>query len=65
MILVIPAIDLRNGKSVHMIQGEEGTESLYRGMSQNPLELSKLWRRENAKTIHINDLDSFDDRGNQ
>jgi phosphoribosylformimino-5-aminoimidazole carboxamide ribotide isomerase len=58
MILVIPALQLIDGVCSLFIKGEEGTESLYSRLSENPIELCKLWRRENAKTIHITDYDS-------
>ena len=59
MILVIPSIDLENGVCLNKIIGEDGTVSLYNEIKNNPCELLKLWRRENAKSLHINDLDSF------
>ncbi len=59
MILVIPSIDLDKGVCCNKIIGEDGTSSLYNEIKNNPCELLKLWRRENAKSIHINDWDSF------
>ena len=59
MILVIPSIELSNGICCDIIHGEVGTESLYDKFFRNPCELIKLWRRENAKSVHISDLDSF------
>ncbi|MFC2130018.1 HisA/HisF-related TIM barrel protein [Bacteroidota bacterium] len=55
MILVIPAIQLIDGRCSLSVRGEEGTESLYAGLSDRPAELCSLFRRENAKTIHITD----------
>jgi phosphoribosylformimino-5-aminoimidazole carboxamide ribotide isomerase len=54
MILVIPAIDLRKGKCVRLIQGEAGTEKIY---SDDPVNMAIIWRGENFKTLHIVDLD--------
>ncbi|HUI30797.1 MAG TPA: 1-(5-phosphoribosyl)-5-[(5-phosphoribosylamino)methylideneamino]imidazole-4-carboxamide isomerase [Candidatus Acidoferrales bacterium] len=54
MILVIPAIDLRNGKCVRLIRGEEGTEKIY---SDDPVKMAIIWRGENFKTLHLIDLD--------
>lgn len=59
MILIIPSIELSNGICCNIIHGEVGTEPLYDKLYRNPCELIKLWRRENAKSIHIADLDSF------
>jgi len=36
-----------------------GTEQLYSEISEHPVELAQLWRRENAKCIHVTDVDSF------
>lgn len=54
MILILPAIDLKNGKCVRLVQGAEGTETIY---SDDPVQMAVLWRGENAKTIHVVDLD--------
>lgn len=64
-LLVIPAIDLADGQCARCILGEPGTEQLYRDFSDNPVSLAKLWRRENAKCIHVTDTDSFAQRDNQ
>lgn len=58
-VLVIPAIDLVSGRCARCIKGVPGTESLYAELSDNPVELAQLWRRENAKCIHVTDVDSF------
>ncbi len=60
MLLVIPAINLKNGQCTECITGLSGTESMYRNFSDNPDELCRLMRRENAKSLHITDLDSFE-----
>ena len=54
MILIIPAIDLRGGKCVRLVQGEAGTEKIY---SDDPVKMAIIWRGENFKTIHLVDLD--------
>ena len=59
MLLVIPEIQLRNGECTECILGEPGTQDLYRQISKNPDELCMLLRRENAKSIHILDVDSI------
>lgn len=64
-LLIIPSIDLSNGHCARCISGEPGTEQLYAEMADHPVEIAQLWRRENAKCIHVTDTDSFsslDDR---
>lgn len=58
-LLIIPAIDLTGGHCARCILGEPGTELLYQDFSDKPVQLAKLWRRENAKCIHVTDTDSF------
>lgn len=59
MLLVIPAIELTKGHCSRCIVGVPGTENLYADLSDHPIELAQLWRRENAKCIHVTDADSF------
>jgi phosphoribosylformimino-5-aminoimidazole carboxamide ribotide isomerase len=54
MLLIFPAIDIKEGKCVRLVQGEPGTEKIY---SLDPVKMAVLWRGENAKTLHIVDLD--------
>ena len=61
MILIIPSIDLEHGHCQRCIQGLPGTESLYSQISDHPYELARLWRRENAKSLHITDHDAMDE----
>lgn len=53
-MLVIPVIDIKNGKSVRMIEGLEDKTLYY---SDSPLTMAQLFRKENAKCLHITDLD--------
>lgn len=53
-MLVIPVIDIKNGKSVKKIEGLGDKAVFY---SESPLNMAKLFRRENAKCLHITDLD--------
>jgi phosphoribosylformimino-5-aminoimidazole carboxamide ribotide isomerase len=52
MLLVIPAIEIKGGRCVQMVQGIEGFS-----YSDDPVEMAKLWRRENAKALHVTDVD--------
>ena len=54
MILIVPAIDLSDGKCVRLIQGVAGTEKIY---CDDPVKMAILWRGENFKIIHVVDLD--------
>jgi len=51
MLLVIPAIDLRHGHCVRYCDGRE-EEPVY---FNDPVQMAKLWRVQNAKTIHLMD----------
>ncbi len=59
MILVIPSIQLINGECGDEISGFSAECGVYDIFKKSPQDLIKLWRRENAKTIHINNVDSF------
>ena len=52
MLLIIPAIEIKGGKCVQMVQGVEGF--VY---SDDPVEMARLWRKENAKSLHVTDVD--------
>ncbi len=55
MTLVIPAIDLRDGRCVQLHQGDYDEETVY---FQDPVKMAKLWRVQNARTLHMVDLDA-------
>ena len=52
MLLIIPAVDIKGGHCVQMVQGIEGFS-----YSDHPLEMAKLWRKENARSLHVTDID--------
>jgi phosphoribosylformimino-5-aminoimidazole carboxamide ribotide isomerase len=54
MVLLVPAIDIRDGRCVRLVRGEPGTEKIY---SNDPVQMAILWRGENAKCLHVVDLD--------
>ena len=58
-MLIIPSIDIHHGSCRRCIEGAPGTESLYAEYSNHPEQLVKLWRRENAKSLHITDFDAM------
>ncbi|MBU1614722.1 1-(5-phosphoribosyl)-5-((5-phosphoribosylamino)methylideneamino)imidazole-4-carboxamide isomerase, partial [bacterium] len=53
-MLVIPAIDLKEGKVVRLFKGEFDKETIY---SENPVDVAKGWVSQGASLIHLVDLD--------
>lgn len=53
-MLVIPAIDLRGGKCVRMIQGDPTRETTY---ETDPVEQAKAFVAAGARQLHVIDLD--------
>lgn len=53
-MLVIPVIDIHNGKCTRMIHGHHESTNFY---SDNPVTVARLFRKENFKCIHITDRD--------
>lgn len=55
-ILVIPSIDIKDRKTVRIVQGipELGCKAY----GDDPVEMAMIWRSENAKVIHVIDFDS-------
>ncbi len=54
-LLVIPSIDILNGKTVRVVRGiaELGSKDY----NSDPVEMALIWRAENAKIIHVVDFD--------
>lgn len=57
-MLIIPAIDIKNGKYVRLTQGDFKREIIY---GDNPAEVAKSWEAQGAKMIHLVDLDGAKD----
>ncbi len=53
-MLVIPAIDLKDGRCVRLFKGEEGTETVF---SEKPEDVARKWEECGAEWIHVVDLD--------
>jgi len=53
-MIVIPAIDLKGGRCVRLLQGEKERETVY---SENPAEVALRWQDAGAEMIHVVDLD--------
>jgi phosphoribosylformimino-5-aminoimidazole carboxamide ribotide isomerase len=54
-LLVIPSIDIRNGKTVRVVQGIPELDCKEYG--SDPVEMARIWRAENAKMLHVVDFD--------
>ncbi|MEX0602281.1 MAG: 1-(5-phosphoribosyl)-5-[(5-phosphoribosylamino)methylideneamino] imidazole-4-carboxamide isomerase [Bacteroidota bacterium] len=60
MLLIFPSIEIRRGRCVQLVKGEPGSERTY---SLDPVDMAVLWRGENAKTLHVVDMDAVSDGG--
>ncbi|MEN0666735.1 1-(5-phosphoribosyl)-5-[(5-phosphoribosylamino)methylideneamino]imidazole-4-carboxamide isomerase [Caldifermentibacillus hisashii] len=52
-MILFPAIDIRDGKCVRLIQGDYGKQQTY----GDPVEMAKKWEEAGAEFLHIVDLD--------
>ena len=60
-MLLIPAIDLKNGRCVRLLQGEADTETVY---SDDPAAMARSFEDAGAKRLHLVDLDgAFREQG--
>ena len=53
-MIVIPAIDLKDGKCVRLLQGKAAKETIY---SDNPVEMAIMFEEAGAQCLHLVDLD--------
>ena len=53
-MLIIPAIDLRGGKCVRLVEGRLDQETIY---SEDPVAVAQLWQESGARYLHLVDLD--------
>ena len=51
---ILPAIDLRGGKCVNLVQGIASQETVF---SDAPIEMALQWQAEGAEYLHLVDLD--------
>ena len=51
---ILPAIDLRDGKCVNLVQGIATQETVF---SDAPVEMARRWQAEGAEYLHLVDLD--------
>ena len=53
-MIIIPAVDIKNGKCVRLFQGRMDSETVF---SDDPAAMAKKWVDEGAEIIHVIDLD--------
>lgn len=57
-MIVIPAIDLKDGRCVRLVQGRKDDETVF---SEDPVAVAKSFEAQGAERIHVVDLDgAFD-----
>ena len=49
-MLIMPAVDIKNGKCVQLVQGQPGSEMVE---IENPENVALHWENEGAKNIHV------------
>jgi phosphoribosylformimino-5-aminoimidazole carboxamide ribotide isomerase len=52
-VLIIPAIDLKDGRCVRLKQGDMSTATVF---SEDPIAMARHWAGEGAKRLHVVDL---------
>jgi len=53
-MLIIPAVDIKGGRCVRLLQGREGSETIF---SDDPSAMAARWEAEGAELLHVIDLD--------
>ncbi len=53
-MLILPAIDIMDGKCVRLYQGRADTQTVY---SNEPADVARRWEAEGAEYLHLVDLD--------
>ena len=56
---ILPAVDVKDGKAVRLVQGELSAETAY----GNPLEVALDFQAAGAEWLHLVDLDAAFGRG--
>ena len=54
VLFIIPAVDIKNGKCVQLVQGIPGTEQV---IIDNPEEVAENWENKGAEILHVINLD--------
>jgi len=53
-MLIYPAIDIREGRCVRLVEGRPEMETVY---SDDPAAMARLWQEKGARWLHVVDLD--------
>jgi len=53
-LLIFPAVDIKEGRCVRLIQGKKDQETVY---GHDPVIMAKEWERQGASWVHVVDLD--------
>jgi phosphoribosylformimino-5-aminoimidazole carboxamide ribotide isomerase len=53
-MIVIPAIDLKEGRCVRLVQGDFQRETVY---ADDPVKMALTWKAEGAERLHVVDLE--------
>ena len=53
-MIIYPAIDIKEGRCVRLLQGRAEDETVY---SSNPAEVARTWEKQGAEYLHVVDLD--------
>ena len=53
-MVIIPAIDIKNGQCVRLAQGDFDLVTVY---AENPIDMALAWAQKGAELIHVVDLD--------
>ncbi len=53
-MIIIPAVDIKEGRCVRLFQGRMDSETIF---SDNPAAMARRWEEEGAEIIHVVDLD--------
>jgi len=53
-MLIIPAVDIKGGRCVRLLQGREEAETVF---SHDPSDMALKWEEEGAELLHVIDLD--------
>jgi phosphoribosylformimino-5-aminoimidazole carboxamide ribotide isomerase len=53
-VILYPAIDIRGGQAVRLLQGDYARETVY---DADPAEAARRWAEEGAEILHVVDLD--------
>ena len=53
-MILLPAVDIRGGKAVRLVQGDFARETVY---NDDPVDAAKAWVERGARSLHVVDLD--------